>query len=209
MELFLYLVNVSSHQYFHFVAWLGVHFGTCVCWSFCCSLEKVGLIFFFWQFLHHNVIMWYLLCGVKESLVFFPQWHTLVNTCALLISALKSIENCQSGEISFAVRWSNEWAQVCQIDCGKSTRLGRGHTARKTWTQFKATLCNDVLTLEWRLMLQSRLCQFNDLLQQLVKDCITVVANLGKLCQGQEYLCDESINLSHIFFVLFFGMCYC
>lgn len=73
--------------------------------------------------------------------------HLHVNSCALLISALKSVETCQSGEISFAVGRPNEWAQVCQIDCGKSTCLGRGHTARKTWTQFRVTFYNDVPTL--------------------------------------------------------------
>lgn len=82
----------------------------------------IGLFFFLKhaQQLHHNVIMYYLLCCAGEPLKDFPEWtvesfflssaiaYLCVSSCALLISALKSIENCQSGEISFGVRGPNE-----------------------------------------------------------------------------------------------------
>lgn len=106
-----------------------------------------------------------MLCKRESCLPSSVITHLRVSTCVLLIYALKRIENCQSGEISFAVGRPNEWVQVCQMDCGKSTCLGRGHSAKKTWTQFRVTLCNDISTLECHLMLQNRLCQFNDLVQ--------------------------------------------
>lgn len=163
--------------------------------------------------------MYYLLCCAGELLKDFLEWtvescflssaiaHLRVSSRALLISALKSIENCQSGEISFAVRGPSEWARVCQTVCGmlliKVEATPSGRRGRKV----KATLCSDVPTLEWRLMLQNRLPQFTDLLHRLcdwnsapywpcVQDYIALVASPPKMCQGQEcfYLRHKSTN---------------
>lgn len=145
--------------------------------------------------------MYYLLCCAGEPLKDFPEWtvesfflssaiaYLCVSSRALLISALKSIENCQSGEISFGVRGPNEWAQVCRgcrlvrVEATPSGRRGRN---------LKATLCSDVPTLEWRLMLLNRLPQFTDLLHRLcdwnsapywpcVQDYVALVASPAKI----------------------------
>lgn len=113
--------------------------------------------------------MYYLLCCAGEPLKDFLEWtvgscflssaiaHLRVSSRALLISALKSIENCQSGEISFAVRGPSEWAWVCQTVCGMLLIRVEATPSGRCGRKLKATLCSDVPTLEWRLMLQNRL----------------------------------------------------
>lgn len=159
------------------------------------------------------------MCVVKETLRDCLVWtiescflssvitHLLVCTCASLISVLKSIDNCQSGEISFAVRDPNEWARVCQRDRGKLTWL--------VWIE--ATLPRRRRrNLKWHFAMtfqpwndgwccrtdraSSITCYKNSALETalptgLVKDCITLVANLVNCVKAKVNCWQKNVNL--------------
>lgn len=164
--------------------------------------------------------MYYLLCCAGEPLKDFPEWtvescflssaiaYVFVSSRALLISALKSIENCQSGEISFAVGGPNEWARVFQTVCGMSARQGRGHAVRKTRTQFKGDtlqwrsdlgvtfdVAEPFAPIHWPVTSTLRLKQ-RSLLAFVCRTTSHWSPARQKLCQGQEcfYLRNKSTN---------------
>lgn len=140
-----------------------------------------------------------------------------VITSASLICVLKCIGDCQSGEISFAVRGDrmNELESVKGIAVNRLIWV-EATQSRRQGHNLKWHFCNSVLTL-WRLTSQSRLCQFNDLNTRtaieaalptdLLKDCITWVAYLANCVKAKNAFTFFDKQVKHFFvFWSFFGM---
>lgn len=136
------------------------------------------------------------LSGVDVRVVFLSSViaHLHASTCVLLISPLKSVENCLSREISFVVRGLNEGAQVCQMDCGKSGSRPRRQedvdTIYSDTLQWRSDLgmtldvAEQIVLVQWpaTTTLQLRkhiLLAWRMRCRWCWTDCIPLVANLG------------------------------